>query len=148
MEKLILALILILAIHMLPATLGLETAEAGYQQSLLRLHNAERKRHNLPPFRRNSALIKAATSYATVMSENNHFSHTGLDNSNSNDRIRAAGYTGKATGENIAFGFTTPASVFRGWMTSPDHRRNIRSRLFNKIGFGEAGTYWVTNFGG
>ncbi len=93
-------------------------------------------------------LIKSAAGYSKVMSHNKHFDHIGLDSSTPDDRIRAAGQTGSATGENIAAGFTTPALVFRGWMNSPGHRRNIRSRLFNQIGFGKAGTYWVTNFGG
>lgn len=148
MKKLIPVLALIVAFDTVPVSLGIQTAEAGYQNSLLRLHNKERKRRNLPRFRSNGALIRAATGYSKVMHDNDHFSHTGLDNSSADDRIRAAGYTGNATGENIAAGFTTPASVFRGWMNSPGHRRNIRSRLFNKIGFGKTGTYWVTNFGG
>jgi len=148
MKKLLLALALVLAIHTVPASLGIQTAEAGYQNSLLRFHNAERKRRNLPRFRSSGVLIKSATDYSKVMSDNNHFDHIGLDSSTPDDRIRAAGYTGSATGENIAAGFTAPALVFRGWMNSPGHRRNIRSRLFNRIGFGKTGTYWVTNFGG
>lgn len=148
MKKFVPALFLAMAIHTVPASLGIETVEAGYQNSLLRLHNAERKRRNLPRFRSHAPLNKAATRYAKVMHDNNHFSHTGLDNSSADNRIRAAGFTGNATGENIAAGYTSPKSVFRGWMNSPGHRRNIRSRLFNKIGFGKAGTYWVTNFGG
>jgi uncharacterized protein YkwD len=148
MNKLPLALTLVLAINTLPASLGMQTAGAGYQNSLLRLHNEERERRNLPRFRSSGALIKAATDYSRVMSENNHFDHIGIDSSTPDDRIRAAGFSGRATGENIAAGFTSASTVFRGWMNSPGHRRNIRSRLFDQIGFGKTGTYWVTNFGG
>lgn len=142
-------LILVFGLSLFPAASGLESASAArYEKTLLRLHNKERKRRNLPRFRFNGALRRAAKKYAKVMNRNDHFSHTGLDGSSSDDRIRAAGYTGNATGENIAFGYRSPKSVFRGWMNSAGHRRNIRRRSFNKIGFGKSGTYWVTNFGG
>ncbi len=132
-----------------PAALNLSTTEAAsYRSKLLQLHNRERKKRNLPRFRRVGSLNRAAAKYARVMKVNNHFSHTGPDGSRFDQRIRAAGYRGNAMGENIAFGYRTPAAVFRGWMKSPGHRRNIRSRKFDEIGFGKSGTYWVTNFGG
>lgn len=138
-----------MGISFFPAISGFDSAGAAkYEKTLLRLHNRERKRRHLPRFRFNTSLRKAAKSYARVMAANNHFSHTGLDGSSSDDRIRAAGFTGSTTGENIAFGYTSPKAVFRGWMRSPGHRRNIRRRSFDLIGFGKSGTYWVTNFGG
>jgi uncharacterized protein YkwD len=125
-----------------------EASAGSVEKSLLRLHNAERKKRNLPKLRLRSTLNRSAKAHAADMNTNDYFNHTGLNGSTPDQRIRAAGFTGRATGENIASGFTSARSVFRGWMNSPGHRRNIRSRLFNQVGFGKVGTYWVTNFGG
>ncbi|MAS96814.1 MAG: hypothetical protein CMO55_26790 [Verrucomicrobiales bacterium] len=142
-------LVIAIGISFFPAASGWESASAArYEKTLLRLHNRERKRRDLPRFRFTGSLRRAAKNYAKVMRQNDHFSHTGPDGSSSGDRIRAAGFTGNATGENIAFGYRSPKTVFRGWMKSPGHRRNIRRRYFDQIGFGKSGTYWVTNFGG
>lgn len=141
-------LVPVIALTFAPAAFELDTAQADYRSSLLRLHNKERKKRNKPRFRKHGALQRAATKYARVMKQNNHFSHTGLDGSSSDDRIRAEGFRGNATGENIAEGQRTVQEVFRAWMRSPGHRRNIRRGFFDRIGFGKSGTYWVTNFGG
>ncbi|MFN8196167.1 MAG: CAP domain-containing protein [Nocardioidaceae bacterium] len=56
-------------------------------------------------------------------------------------------------GENIAYGYATPAAVVRAWMHSPGHRKNLLNRRYKRIGLGLATTpdgtkYWVQNFGG
>lgn len=55
-------------------------------------------------------------------------------------------------GENIAAGFSTPASVMQGWMDSQGHRENILNPHYREIGVGYyAGGpwshYWVQDFG-
>lgn len=122
-----------------------------YQRQLLRLHNAEREKRNLPRLRFHGALNRAAVRYARLMDSTDHFDHTGPDGSTFDQRIEAAGGTGFSTiAENIALGQKTAAEVTRAWMNSPGHRRNILRRSFRFVGFGKAGTesYWVTNFGG
>ncbi|MBK6089414.1 CAP domain-containing protein [Ruminococcus difficilis] len=37
------------------------------------------------------------------------------------------------TGENIAYGYATPAQVVNGWMNSEGHRKNILSAVYTKI---------------
>ncbi len=37
-------------------------------------------------------------------------------------------------GENIAYGYETPAELVRAWMHSAGHRANILSRQFHRIG--------------
>ncbi|MDF1861977.1 MAG: CAP domain-containing protein [Verrucomicrobiales bacterium] len=138
----------VIALTFAPAAFDYDTAKGDYRSSLLRLHNQERKKRNKPRFRRHAALQRAASKYARVMKQNNHFSHTGPDGSTAHERIRAAGFRGNATGENIAQGQRSAKEVFRAWMRSPGHRRNIRRGFFDRIGFGKSGTYWVTNFGG
>lgn len=141
-------LVAVVAVTFGPAVLELDTANAGYRSQLMRLHNKEREKRNKPRFRRHGALQRAAAKYARVMKRNNHFSHTGPDGSSAHQRMRDAGFNGRTTGENIAFGQRSAGEVFRAWMRSPGHRRNIRRGSFDRIGFGKSGTYWVTNFGG
>jgi uncharacterized protein YkwD len=126
-------------------------AATAYQNQLLRLHNAEREKRNLPRLRFHGALNRAASRYARLMDSTDHFDHTGPDGSTFDQRILAAGGSGFTTmGENIAFGQRTPVEVTRAWMASPGHRRNILNRNFRLVGFGKAGgePYWVTNFAG
>jgi uncharacterized protein YkwD len=66
-------------------------------------------------------------------------------------RLAACGYTWGG-GENIAYGYRTPAWVMNGWLTSPGHRANIENASYRAIGVGVAangsGTlFWVQNFG-
>ena len=39
-------------------------------------------------------------------------------------------------GENIAYGYSTPAQVVNGWMNSEGHRKIILSASYSKIGVG------------
>lgn len=55
-------------------------------------------------------------------------------------------------GENIAYGFRTPAAVMDGWMNSPGHRSNILNSNWKYIGVGKMTgangvPYWVQFFG-
>ena len=52
------------------------------------------------------------------MNQHNKFSHT-ADGRSPGQRITAMGYKWSACGEIIAKGYSTPASVVRGWMNSP-----------------------------
>lgn len=128
---------------------GTVSAAKKYERQLLRLHNKERKKRGLRKLRRNKKLTRSAKGYAKDMdASGGPLSHTGLDGRTFADRIRDAGYKGKTTGENIAWGQTSAKQVFRGWMRSTGHRRNIRNRSFRDVGFGNSGLFWVTNFGG
>ena len=79
-------------------------------------------------------------------------SHVGTDGSTFDQRIARTGYQANALGENVAFGYPTPAAVMDGWMTSPGHRANILNCAFRGIGVGVATggdgrLYWTQNFG-
>lgn len=90
-------------------------------------------------------LCQAAQKHAVWMAENNHLSHTGKGGSSHGQRIAATGYQAGATAENIARGYSSPESVFRGWMNSRGHRRNIE-RGYNHLGLGESDNYWCAVF--
>jgi len=73
------------------------------------------------------------------MATNDCFSHYGcLDNSTFGQRITGCGYQWTMVGENIAAGYTSPASVVQAWMDSPTHRENILNPGFKDLGAGYA----------
>ncbi len=105
------------------------------------------------PVRANLRLNRAATRFARLLGARDFFSHTSPDGTEPGDRIRAAGYRWQAYGENIAAGFTTPASVVQGWLDSPGHCENLMNPAYTEIGLGYAhqdgssyGHYWVQDF--
>ncbi len=93
-------------------------------------------------------LDTAAQKHSDDMQKNNYFSHTSLDGRSFVDRERAEGYPSPG-GENIAEGYPTAEAVFKGWMDSDGHRRNIEDCSFTTIGMGvtTTGWYWVQDFG-
>ena len=64
-------------------------------------------------------------------------------------RVQACGYAGTGAGENIAYGYSTPAAVMNGWLNSAGHRANIENPSYRVIGVGVAGStiYWAQDFG-
>jgi uncharacterized protein YkwD len=120
---------------------------------VLRLVNAARTGSGCAALSTNSALTRAAREHSSDMARNGYFSHTSLDGRTAADRIRAAGYAGRITGENIAAGQTTAKSAMDAWMESPGHRANILNCGYRHIGIGHVtggpyGHYWTQNFGG
>ncbi|MEM9215251.1 MAG: CAP domain-containing protein [Cyanobacteria bacterium P01_F01_bin.150] len=128
-----------------------------FDQKILNLVNAERKKVGLEPLQMSENLDKAADNYSQVMLDAKHFSHTGPDGSSMSQRIEDAGYTNwRSIAENIAAGQRTPEQVVQGWMNSPGHRANILRDSVTHMGLGFAegsgngdryGTRWTQVFG-
>jgi uncharacterized protein YkwD len=126
-------------------------------RDVVRLVNAHRRERNLPTLAVSAPLTRSASWKASHMARYEYMRH--------NDpappvkrtvaaRLAACGYptTRGAWGENIAYGYETPAAVMRAWLKSPGHRRNIEGRLYAAIGVGVAEgenglLYWAQNFG-
>jgi uncharacterized protein YkwD len=123
-----------------PSTTGL--AAAG--QSAICLLNLERTQRGLPALRVNDLLSAASLEHSQDMVLQRYFEHTTLDGRSVGDRLRAIGYArgfSASAGENIAYGFgdkSTPESIVRAWMNSPEHRADILRRSFTEIGIGLA----------
>lgn len=105
------------------------------------------------PLEAHPSLAQSAQAHAVDMSTNGYFDHDSQDGTTASQRMRAAGYTGNRTGENIAAGQATPEGVVGGWMESPGHCRNIMNGGYRYLGVGysQGGSYrhyWVQNFGG
>ena len=119
------------------------------EQEVFTLLNQERAVQGLHLLAADTALIAAARAHSQDMSQNNYFSHTNLQGKSAGQRMLEAGYSLNAWGENIAAGFTTPASVMNAWMNSPGHRANILGASFCDVGVGyeSQGGYWTQDFG-
>ena len=102
------------------------------------------------PLSVNDKLALAAQRHAEDMEERDFFAHDNPDGATPRDRMRAAGYTGSVTGENIAQGQNSPAEVVQAWIDSPGHCRNMMSPGYTEIGVGfhkGSREQWVQNFG-
>jgi uncharacterized protein YkwD len=105
-------------------------------QELLRLTNNERASAGCGPLHPNSALTRAAEEHATDMVDQHYFGHDSQDGRTPTDRMRAAGFTGTSTAENLAGGSTSAAAVVNAWMNNEDDRQNILNCSYTQVGIG------------
>ena len=143
----------------LPLVMGVKEAGSRTEAwEVVELVNAERAHVGCAPLQVSSQLTAAAQSHTEDMAFNDYFSHTSLDGRSPWDRIRAEGYDFWSAAENIAAGYSTPASVVAGWMGSDGHRANILNCNLKDIGVGyyyldnDTGDliyhyYWTQDFG-
>ena len=124
---------------------------APVQRQLLILVNVSRRHAGCGVFSVDRRLIDAANEHAADMARRRYFAHNSLAGASAGDRVRGAGYRWARYGENIARGVGSPFEVYRSWMRSPLHRRNITDCRLRQMGIGLAlagdGTpYWVQDF--
>lgn len=126
---------------------GATRGNSAFEREIIRLVNQERTSRGLDPLAVNLQLNVAAYMHTLDMTAiSNRYGpdtahqHTlyGTTRPQVSDRLDAAGYDNFTFsfgyGENIAYGFTTPASVMTAWMNSPGHRANILSASYREIG--------------
>ena len=124
---------------------------------VFRYTNNERRKAGLPPFKRYLMLQSAAQGHSAWAAQN-EYSHVGHKGSTPHERIKATGFPGGMTAENIQM---APAqrnkkrlarSMVDAWMKSHGHRANILHHDLNYIGVGIAQkgrwVYGTQNFGG
>ena len=123
-----------------------------FEQRLLELTNAQRRRYGLPYLTWSTELARAARSHSNDMSNNDFFGHRGSDGSSVRVRIERYSYGrwGRVS-ENISAGRAlTPEQAVDAWMGSQEHRDNILDESITHIGIGvayerasERGTYFT-----
>jgi len=91
----------------------------------------------VPALTWNDTLYRAAQKHSDDMVENNYFSHTGKDGSNSGIRIKREGYKWSYYCENIANGYSSNANAFEGWKGSEGHCKNMMSANVKEFGVGK-----------
>ena len=122
-------------------------------QQILDIHNRYRAERGLPPLHYNRELSAAAQGHANWMAATGNFSFTGQGGSSWAQRIQAAGYRGRALGENIGQGPMVPERRMQQWRNIPSAYANIVSSQVTQMGVGwrqggRLGGYWVVTFGG
>lgn len=132
---------------------------ADFEREVIVLVNNERLSRDLPPLKAVTGLTNAARYHAADLAQDDYFEHDSYDRPNGSlvyvcstwSRIDTF-YIGSRA-ENIAAGYTTPASVMAAWMNSTGHRNNILNTNNWEIGVGYyQGSgyyyrYWVQDFG-
>lgn len=109
---------------------------SSIEMEVIRLVNIERQRGGLAPLVASSALSNVARKKSEDMAINNYFSHTSPTYGSSSNMMRTFGINSSYSGENIAKGQLSAASVVSGWMNSSGHRDNIMNPSFKTIGVG------------
>ena len=106
------------------------------EKRMLTLHNNARKEYGLKPLCVHPALQKAARAHSKDMIQHHYYSHyTKGGNEAPCKRIQSFGYAWSSCGENIGYD-ADPEDMFRAWMRSSIHRRNILDGRFSEIGIG------------
>lgn len=113
-------------------------SRARLATALLCLVNVQRRKYGRVSLLRSKRLALAAVGHSKDMVRRRYFAHDGPGRSFS-ARLRAVGYRGLTSGENIAYGsFDSAEDVLREWMASPGHRKNILYPRFRFAGVGLA----------
>lgn len=108
---------------------------------LVKLHNEARD----TPLETHPKLMQYAADWAADMAKTTRMRHSAMRD------ISALGFS--TVGENIAVGQKDEESVMRAWLSSPGHRRNIKSGSYTHVGVGAAmpvdsdRIYWCAVFG-
>lgn len=147
------------------AQASLSPALSSYEQQVVNLINAERKKAGVSPvLAMNEKLIVAARKHNDVMNScaskygaASCFLHlvTQMGEPKLMDRINQTGYNATSVGEIIAYGYKTPQRVVQGWMNSSGHKAIILSPERPDIGCGYLDgnngdykrLYWTCDFG-
>lgn len=120
----------------------------SFEAEVVRLVNEIRAQNGLKPLTANWELSRVARYKSEDMVSNRYFSHTSPTYGTPFQMIRAFGLSYKTAGENIAYGYRTPAAVVDAWMNSSGHRANILNASYTQIGVGYSpnGHYWTQMF--
>lgn len=102
---------------------------------LLNLINSERTKQGLAALKGNNAVANVARAHSQDMADNNYFEHYNLKGESPFTRLRKAGISYLAAGENIAINVSVP-SAHQAFMNSPGHRANVLSRDYTEVGIG------------
>lgn len=127
-------LITILAAVLIAMTVALVPGQAQaltparYAHQAVHTTNVHRKAHHRRRLKVGPCLRKFAARQATRMARQHRMFHQRL-----RPVLRTCGLT--VAGENVAYGYKNGWSVVnKGWMHSPEHKRNILDRRFGYVG--------------
>ena len=115
---------------------------------VINLVNEERAKAGLPPLEEAADVSVAAGVRAQELTSS--FSHTRPDGSAYKTALVQNGVTFRISGENVAYGYSSPEAVMAAWMNSEGHRQNILNEKYTTIGVGNytkgGQEYWAQLF--
>ncbi len=91
-------------------------------------------------------LTAAARDHSHDMIEHNFFAHESPVEGKKTPWDRAARFNTKASGENIAAGYSTGPAANLGWFHSPGHHKNMLGN-HKRVGVGRENKHWTELFG-
>ena len=115
---------------------------SDHENEIYNLINNERRKKGLSELDRDENLTKLSRSYSKKMAKESFFSHYDREGNSVVERAEDANIEGwSKIGENLFYceGYDDfDVLAVRGWMNSPEHRRNILDRQFTSTGIGIA----------
>lgn len=111
-----------------------DVQEMTYEEQVVALVNAERKKLGLKEVTLDKEIEQAA--FVRAVEIETSFSHTRPNGSSFSTVLKENGISYRGSGENIAWGQTSPEAVMKAWMNSDGHRANILNAKFTKMGVG------------
>ncbi|MGE7694316.1 SafA/ExsA family spore coat assembly protein [Lysinibacillus sp. NPDC094177] len=122
--------------------------QAGIEQEVVKLVNAERAKAGLPALKEDWELSRVAKYKSQDMHDKKYFDHTSPTYGTPFTMMKNFGITYKSAGENIAMGQRSAEEVVKAWMNSEGHRANILNKNYTYIGVGyvKDGNYWTQMF--
>jgi uncharacterized protein YkwD len=115
-----------------PAALAGPTRSS--EASVLAAVNAARTANGLQPLRLDLTLRSAARSHSADMLHRNYFAHGAFAG-----RMAAFHVQGRQAGENLAWGsgpYGRAGAMISEWLASPEHRANLLSPVYSRVGIG------------
>jgi uncharacterized protein YkwD len=107
----------------------------NYELQMLNLVNRERLKAGLKPLKHDPELVPVARAHSKDMFSRGYFAHNTPEGRDPFDRMKAAGITFMAAGENLALAQTVEIA-HTNLMNSPGHRANILNPSFGRVGIG------------
>ena len=130
------------------------TVNSGFAAQVLTLVNQHRAAIGIGALSSDGALQASAVWKSMNMAGLNYFDHNDDPIGRTvQQRLTACGWpANQGWGENIAYGYSTPADVMNAWLNSPGHKANIENPSYTSSGIGVAANaqgiyYWTQDFG-
>lgn len=115
-----------------------ETAEErqGFEEAADLLTNVFRLQIGSQLMKSDATARKEARAFSRLMVEHSFFDHNGPGDLTFKKRVEKSGISYRNFGENIAFGYNTPAALIAGWVNSEGHRHNMAEPDFDHCNIG------------
>jgi len=122
------------------------TAAARELRLLVLVVNQHRAAIGCPPLIWDERLARVALRHSEAMARRGFFGHFDPEGIGPFERMRRAGISYRAAGENVAAGQSRGIQVYDDWMKSPPHRRNLENCVYTHHGIGLYHNRWTHLF--